>query len=180
MASTSKEAVGETSNLIGDRGRSSHAPGKWGALAVTFAGSPGPDDIRGRGGDDTLSGAGGVDRVRGDWGNDSLSGGPGGILDRRERVEGDGGNDSVSGKGGADEVRGGLGDDEMLGGDGADLIRADDDGIDSVNAGPGNDAIEAHDDAGVDSIACAEGTDTVRFDAGVDVVADDCESRDPR
>jgi Ca2+-binding RTX toxin-like protein len=86
-----------------------------GALAVTFACTPGPDDIRGRGGDDTLSGAGGVDRVRGNWGNDSLSGGPGKILDRRERVEGNGGNDSVSGNGGRVRLIGGAGSNRSFG-----------------------------------------------------------------
>ena len=38
------------------------------ALAATFDGTPGSDDIRGRGGADNLSGAGGIDRVRGDGG----------------------------------------------------------------------------------------------------------------
>ena len=145
----------------------------------TFVGTDGPDDIRGRAGNDTLSGAGGIDRVRGDGGNDTLSGGPGGTVDQRERVEGDGGNDTTSGDGGADEVRGGLGDDDMLGGGGADFIRADDAGIDEVIAGIGADVIEAHDDAGVDTIDCGDGVDTVDFDAGVDVVAANCENQDP-
>jgi Ca2+-binding RTX toxin-like protein len=135
------------------------------ALAATFDGTPGPDifvgtdrpdDIRGRGGDDTLSGAGGGDRVRGD-----------------------GGNDTLSGDAGADEVRGNSGNDDMSGGDGADLIRADEGGTDTVSAGAGNDEIDAHDDPGVDTIDCGEGIDTVDFDAGVDVVADNCENRDP-
>jgi Ca2+-binding RTX toxin-like protein len=146
----------------------------------TIVGTNGPDDIRGRGGDDNLSGQGGIDRVRGDGGNDTVSGGPGGTLDRRERVEGNGGNDTVSGDGGADEVRGDLGDDDMLGGDGPDQIRADDDGADTVDAGAGNDVVEAHDDEGIDTIVCGDGTDSVRFDAGVDVVAPDCERQDAR
>ena len=145
----------------------------------TFVGTDGPDDIRGRAGNDNLSGAGGIDRVRGDGGNDTLSGGPGGTLDQRERVEGDGGNDTTSGDGGADEVRGGLGDDDMLGGGGADFIRADEAGIDEVSAGIGADVIEAHDDAGIDTIDCGDGVDTVDFDAGVDVVAANCENLDP-
>jgi hypothetical protein len=39
--------------------------------------------------------------------------------------------------------------------------------------------IEAQDDAGVDTIDCGDGTDTVDFDAGVDVVAANCENQDP-
>jgi Ca2+-binding RTX toxin-like protein len=67
----------------------------------------------------------------------------------------------------------------MCGGDGADLIRADEGGTDTVNAGLGDDVIYAHDDSGIDTIDCGEGIDTVDFDAGVDVVADNCENRDP-
>jgi hypothetical protein len=52
-------------------------------------------------------------------------------------------------------------------------------GIDPVNAGSGDDVVEAHEDAGIDTIDCGEGIDTVDFDAGVDVVADNCENRDP-
>ena len=32
---------------------------------------------------------------------------------------------------------------------------------------------------GIDTVECGEGVDRVDFDAGVDVVADDCENRDP-
>ena len=39
--------------------------------------------------------------------------------------------------------------------------------------------IEAHDDPGVDTIDCGDGFDTVDFDAGVDVVAANCEDTDP-
>ena len=39
--------------------------------------------------------------------------------------------------------------------------------------------IEAHEDAGTDTIDCGDGIDLVRFDAGVDVVADNCERRNP-
>jgi Ca2+-binding RTX toxin-like protein len=67
----------------------------------------------------------------------------------------------------------------MFGGGGADFIRADDGGSDAVSAGSGDDVIEAHDDAGKDTIDCGDGTDTVDFDAGVDVVADNCENQDP-
>jgi hypothetical protein len=67
----------------------------------------------------------------------------------------------------------------MLGGDDADLIRADEGGADTVNAGSGDDVIDAHDDPGIDTIDCGDGIDTVDFDAGVDVVADNCENRDP-
>jgi hypothetical protein len=66
----------------------------------------------------------------------------------------------------------------MLGGDGPDLIRADEGGTDTGNAGSG-DEIDAHDDLGVDTIDCGEGIDTVDFDAEVDVVAENCEKRDP-
>jgi hypothetical protein len=48
-----------------------------------------------------------------------------------------------------------------------------------VNAGSGDDLVEAHEDAGKDTIDCGDGIDLVRFDAGVDVVADKCENRDP-
>ena len=48
-----------------------------------------------------------------------------------------------------------------------------------MNAGSGDDVIEAHEDAGTDTIDCGDGIDLVRFDAEVDVVADNCENRDP-
>jgi hypothetical protein len=67
----------------------------------------------------------------------------------------------------------------MLGGGGTDFIRADEAGLDEVIAGIGADVIEAHDDAGIDTIDCGDGVDTVDFDAGVDVVAANCENRDP-
>jgi len=72
-----------------------------------------------------------------------------------------------------------LGNDDMRGGGGVDLIRADEGGTDTVSAGTGDDVIDAHDDPGIDTIDCGEGIDTVDFDAGVDVVADNCENRDP-
>ena len=67
----------------------------------------------------------------------------------------------------------------MNGGDGPNLIRADDSAVDAVSAGSGDDVIEAHEDAGKDAIDCGDGIDSARFDAGVDVVADNCERRDP-
>ena len=48
-----------------------------------------------------------------------------------------------------------------------------------MNAGTGNDLVEAHEYAGKDTIGCGDGIDLVRFDAEVDVVADNCENRDP-
>lgn len=43
----------------------------------------------------------------------------------------------------------------------------------------GDDVIEAHEDAGKDTVDCGDGIDSARLDAGVDVVADTCERRDP-
>ncbi len=48
-----------------------------------------------------------------------------------------------------------------------------------MSAGPGDDVIEAHDDTGKDTIDCGDGIDSVDFDRGVDVVADNCENHDP-
>jgi hypothetical protein len=89
------------------------------------------------------------------------------------------GSDMVSDDENAGEVGGGLGDDQMRGWDGADLIRADEAGIDAVNAGSGDVVVDAHDDAGTDTITYGEGTDTVGFDARVDAVAADCENSGP-
>ena len=121
----------------------------------TLVGTPEPDVILARGGDDTVAGRGspdvlfgqrGNDRVHGGWGSDVASGGPG-----NDQVAGATGSDVVSGNRGDDSVAGDAGDDRVFAGWGTDAIsggEGDDvlfalarDGLaDTVDCGPGRDA----------------------------------------
>jgi hypothetical protein len=90
------------------------------------------------------------------------------------------GDDGLFGNDGKDAMAGFGGSDLLQGGGNADSIDATEDsenrGRDTVRGDGGRDFIQATD--GVkDTIAC--GADTVLFDEGRDVVADECENQNP-
>ncbi len=91
------------------------------------------DGLDGGAGNDYLNGGGGNDAITGDDGADSLHGGDG--------------DDSMDGGAGNDAVVGDAGNDTLLGGDGDDVIDAgngtDDSGVDTVDAGAGDDHVYA-------------------------------------
>lgn len=94
------------------------------ALLVALAGcggggDSGSDALKGTPGDDKLTGTAGADKLDGDAGKDV--------------VEGAGGNDEVSGGADEDFVYGGEGDDEF--------IDDEDDAVDVVECGPGEDLV---------------------------------------
>jgi hypothetical protein len=96
---------------------------------------------------------------------------------------------------GDDELFGNIGEDDMTGFGGSDLYwggaRADsidarefsnNPGEDTVIAGGGQDFISARDEVPgpyKDTINCGDNVDTVFFDEGIDVVADNCENQNP-
>jgi len=94
---------------------------------------------------------------------------------------GDASGDVLDGGAGADEIRGGYGDDTITGGPGADRISGDRPGRCNelhcdIGGGYGNDAIDVR-DGEIDSVDCGPGVDAVKADAN-DLVADTCETID--
>ena len=73
-------------------------------------------------------------------------------------------------------MRGGPGNDDYFGGDGQDAL-LDLVGADELNGGDQDDRLDAR-DGGFDIVNGGFGTDTCRFDAGVDVV-ESCEIQNP-
>jgi Ca2+-binding RTX toxin-like protein len=78
-------------------------------------------------------------------------------------IKGDQGDDEVYGQAGNDKVKGGLGRDKVYGDSGDDFVRG------GTHADP-NDGVP-------DVLDCGDGTDTVYFTPGVDVVRANCEIR---
>lgn len=118
-----------------------------------------PHNCRGTGGDDRLVGSArgntihaldGGDRVLGRGGDDALKGGDG--------------RDEVFGQEDNDRVKGSFGRDRIYGGPGDDLVR-------------GGTAHQTNDGAR-DVLDCGDGTDTVYFTPGVDVIQN-CEVENP-
>jgi hypothetical protein len=124
-----------------------------------LSGGPGPDQIDGADGKDTLlfegesapvvadlaagqATTGGdrdaltsIEHITGGSGDDVLTGDA-----AANKLSGGGGRDSISGAGGADEIDGGDGDDELNGGDDSDRIDGGN-GNDTFDGGPGNDTL---------------------------------------
>ena len=96
----------------------------------TVAGQPLPtrlaDDIRGRGGDDSVSALAGDDRVIGGAGNDLLRGNAGNDLIRgnagNDLIVGGAGDDDLAGNAGNDRLNGGRGNNTLTGGVGDDIF----------------------------------------------------------
>ena len=123
----------------------------------TLLGSLGADTIRGGSQGNFLDARDGSDVIESGEGNDTLIGGNG-----NDFLAGEGGNDSLIGGADNDTLIGGTGADSMLGGDGSDLLDAgSNDGIDSVNAGSGNDTV----------LVGGAATDTLIGGDGIDLLA---------
>jgi Ca2+-binding RTX toxin-like protein len=157
-----------------------------------------PQDMHGRGGNDTLNGAHGDDRLWGEdgddrlngnnandqlWGGegqDTLHGGPGHDYAfggaGNDSLFGDSDNDSLWGEGGDDTIDGAHGNDHIWGGDGDDVIRGNtqDDrlhgegGDDTIDAGVDRDMVWGG--LGQDSILGGDGDDSLWGDEGDDIV----------
>ncbi len=118
------------------------------------------------------------DNCRGTAGDDRLVGSA-----RANTIYAESGNDRVLGRGGGDALKGGDGRDEVFGGDGNDRVKGSA-GMDEVSGGPGDDLVRGGtparpNDGARDVLDCGEGTDTVYYVEGQDVVHDDCENRNP-
>jgi Ca2+-binding RTX toxin-like protein len=118
------------------------------------------------------------DDCRGTAGDDRLVGSP-----RANTIFAEDGNDRVLGRGGEDALKGGGGRDEVYGQEGNDRVKGGA-GVDRVYGGPGDDLVrggtpERPDDGARDVLDCGDGTDTVYYVKGQDVVHDDCENRNP-
>ena len=118
------------------------------------------------------------DNCRGTAGDDRLVGSP-----RANTIYAEDGNDRVLGRGGEDALKGGDGRDEVYGQEGNDRVKGSA-GMDRVYGGPGDDLVrggtpERPDDGTRDVLDCGDGTDTVYYVEGQDVVNDDCENRNP-
>ena len=129
-------------------------------------GGPGPDTLRGLGGNDVLWGlrqagltSSQPDVIDAGPGDDTVYGGPG--------------PQRISGGRGDDFLEGGLGDGTIDGGAGNDTIRLRGGGAVVVRAGAGRDTIFARGGSRA-TISCGSGRDTATVDAG-DKVARDCE-----
>ena len=104
------------------------------ALAATFVGGPGNNNISGTNGDDFIRGLGGNDTLQGRLGNDRIYGGDG-----ADRAYGSPGNDVLNGSAGNDRLYPQEGRDTVSGANGDDRILARGDGVDKIYCGPGFD-----------------------------------------
>jgi Ca2+-binding RTX toxin-like protein len=152
-----------------------------------LSGGQGADTIAGGAGDDTLRGDIGTDTLTGGDGDDSLSGGDG-----VDTLAGGDGDDTLAGGDGNDHLLDSDGTNQMSGGPGDDVLDASDpsrldnpetpaeasaaqlSSISVLSGGPGDDVINALN--GIkDTVKCGPGNDTATVDAGLDIVAADCE-----
>lgn len=140
-----------------------------------------PEDIRGRGGNDTIDGQGGADVIRGGDGNDDLSGRAGndtilGEMDDDvlvgglgwDSMDGGDGDDLLMGQDGWDSLSGGMGDDTIYGNNGFDLLFGGR-GEDLMDGGVGSDTLIG--DNGADRLSGNAGADLIRGDSGADLLA---------
>lgn len=110
------------------------------ALANTYGGGAGSDNVSAGDGNDVLYGRGGSDALNGQEGND--------------RIFGDAGDDVLGGENGSDLLYGGADTDTLYGGGGNDTLYGE----------AGNDILEGG--AGLDILNGGLGADTFRFSAG--------------
>ena len=116
-------------------------------------------ECRGTGEDERLFGSASEDLIYAGGGDDRVYG-----RRANDALKGEQGNDKIDGQEGDDRVKGGPGRDRVFGDSGDDLVR-------------GGTHTQA-DDGVPDILDCGDGTDTVYFTPGVDVVSN-CEIRNP-
>ncbi len=141
------------------------------------------ESIFSAGGDDKVLGGKGADSIDGGVGNDKLLGGTGDDL----LTSADGDNLLRGGKG-DDLLTSGPGADRLLGGPGADRLESDG-GADRLVGGPGADYMDSgseddvifsmHEDNEIDTIICGDGNDTVYYRPEDNVDLATCENLIP-
>ena len=116
---------------------------------ILINGGLGDDLITGGAGDDRLIGGRGLDRLNGGDGRDYLKG-----YDSDDFLQGNSGNDTIDGGNGQDTIRGNSGNDSLIGGPGIDFLFGDDNNdrfstqdneVDTVNGGDGDDSFTTSD-----------------------------------
>ncbi|NJN29417.1 MAG: cadherin-like domain-containing protein [Synechococcales cyanobacterium RM1_1_8] len=127
-----------------------------------FFGLEGDDNIYNNGGESSQYGGAGNDRLHGNRQNDWLSGGDGNDV-----LYGNGGNDTLLGGNGNDAIYGANGNDTINGGDGDDLIYGNG-GNDVLVGGAGNDNIYGSGSA--ETFDGGSGNDTFWLNGGQDIV----------
>ncbi len=138
--------------------------------ADTLYGGKGEDKLFGDEGNDTLEGGDDADNLEGDAGDDTLKGGSGqdtlfGGLDN-DILDGGSDNDHLEGGDGKDTLHGGSGNDQLFGGIGNDILDGGA-GDDVLVGGDGSDTFEFGFGDGKDIIDDVDGTDIIRFKAGM-------------
>jgi Ca2+-binding RTX toxin-like protein len=112
----------------------------------------------------------------------TCTGGPCNGTNGDDMITGSEFDDQIFGKNGNDVMWGMQGSDRLNGAKGNDTLEAEFEdslgAVDTVQGGRGSDKVFAA-DGNVDNITCGRGTDTAQFDAGLDVVSNDCEIRNP-
>ncbi len=161
-------APGDDAIAAGTNGVALNADGD---VDVTFSPLPAILELRGREGKNAITGqgtqgAGGRFTGRlllyaGDEG-DTLIGGDG-----ADELHGAAGADILEGRLGADLLAGGGGNDSLSGGDGNDDLHGGS-GSDAFIAGAGDDLLDAVDAEAESNLNGGPGTDTARYDAGID------------
>jgi hypothetical protein len=149
-------------------------------VGVVCEGTDEPDELIGTNDRDEMSGLQDDDLLVGFmkademYGDDPEAGVNDSSTDGDDELIGYRGHDTLSGFGGSDYLRGGRGDDLM---DATE--ESENPGEDTVRGSRGQDSIDAE-DGFKDTIFCGRGEDEVFFDKGLDIVADNCELRNPR
>ena len=106
------------------------------ALATTFTGTGGGDDIEGTRNADDISARGGNDYVDANGGDDTVKGGSG-----RDTINGSNGADTIFSLADVDRIAPGEGDDRAFGYDGADTLITSGGGDDNNSGGDGDDTV---------------------------------------
>lgn len=156
------------------------------AVAATFTGTNGDDNIKGTDQADEIYGEAGKDTLKGMAANDKVFGGAdddtlygddtaGTAASGDDNVQGEGGNDKVFGGPDKDVVKGGPGNDTVQGEVGADLVHGgeDDDtvsGADPLNATLGDGANKVYGDNGNDEVLGGSNADDLYGGSGEDFI----------
>lgn len=135
----------------------------------SLSGTDGQDHLEGAAGDDSLAGGSGDDSLWGDLGDDWLTG-----EDGNDRLAGCEGDDTADGGAGQDSVLGGTGDDSLAGQAGDDLVDGGEgndwlsggDGADALEGSAGNDTLMNGDDDSVDFLNGGQGDDSLHLGTG--------------
>jgi Ca2+-binding RTX toxin-like protein len=114
--------------------------------------------ILGTSGDDVIVGTNNADYIRGGTGNDTIMG-----LGGNDEIDGDSGNDVIDGGAGNDLIYGGYGDDDITGGPGTDSLYGDYTACSAYGCPAGADILRAV-DGEVDTINCGSGADQAFVD----------------